>query len=884
MRHCPCPGRTSVAILKSPPLSSHDEFRIISMFALRSLSLTLLMGTCLTPVGFAQDADTSSPEPSFSPEQIEFYTTQIQPLLEKNCYKCHGGSKVKGGLNLSGRWRLLTGGDSGPAVDLESPAASLLLDAINYENYEMPPSGKLPPEQIALITKWVELGAPMPVLDKAAAPPAEEHHGPPQVNDETRAHWAFQPVHSPSMPDVSHEDWVANPIDAFVLARLDAAGLAPAPAADSHALCRRLYYDLTGLPPTPEEVDAFVNDTSPDAYERLVETLLDSPHYGEHWARYWLDLVRYAETNSFERDNPKPYVWRYRDYVIRAFNDDKPYDQFIREQLAGDELDEVTTDGIIATGFYRLGLWDDEPADPLLAYYDGLDDIAATTAQAFLGLTMNCARCHDHKLDPIPQADYYSFLAFFRNIRHYGARADDTVLAASVRDIDLPAEQGEQQERLERHRDQVEKLTRYLRRIEEKALPELVGGERDDFQDISARHDILSRGVGRLISEKELNQYNHLRDELDKLERNPPPALAQALAVKENGPDAPLSHVLIRGNPQAEGNEVQPAFPSVLSPPEPHIVVPAHGESTGRRRALAEWITNPHNPLTARVMANRLWQWHFGRGLVRSANNFGLQGDLPTHPELLDWLAAEFIARGWSLKAMHRLIVMSNTYRMASSEERGAGSEESAISQPTSATDPTNDLLWRFDMRRLRAEEIRDSILAVNGTLNREKMFGPSIYPVIPAAVLAGQSRPGEGWEDSSEEDRRRRSIYIHLKRSLVVPILAAFDVADTDFTCPVRFATTQPTQALGMLNSEFINEQAEVFADYLRTQVGHDPREQVTLALRQTLQRDPTEVEVDRGLALMTSLRQDHGLSVPQSLHYFCLTALNLNEFVYLD
>ncbi len=847
------------------------------MFKPKSLWLALLLVPYLNLGVIGAEPDSATGIAAFAPEQLDFYTEHVQPIFAAHCYKCHSAAKARGGLNLGSRTRLLEGGDSGPAVDLETPEASLLLEAINYESYEMPPSGQLPPDQIALITKWVELGAPMPASAAADAAPEKDGHAPPQVNDETRSHWAFQRVSRPAIPQVQDTGGIANPIDAFVHARLESAGLQPAPPADSRTLCRRLYYDLTGLPPTPEEVDAFLNNPSPDAYAQLVEQLLDSPHYGEHWARYWLDLVRYAETNSFERDNPKPFVWRYRDYVIRSLNDDKPYDQFVREQLAGDELEERTAESFIATGFYRLGPWDDEPADPQLSFYDGLDDIAATTSQAFLGLTMNCARCHEHKLDPIPQADYYRFLAFFRNIRHYGQRGNDTVLEASVRDIDLPAEQKETIERLNDHRRRVERLRRQLGRIEERALPHLVGGEKDDFQDLSVRHDILSRGVGRLISEQDLNQYNHLRGELEELERNQPPETAQALVVKERGPQPPPTHILIRGNPQAEGDEVQPGFPSVLSWPDPEIVVPTHAQSSGRRRALAEWIASPENPLTARVMVNRIWQGHFGRGLVRSANNFGLQGDRPTHPQLLDWLAAEFVDSGWSLKTMHRLIVMSNTYRMASSLPADATARASEV-------DPTNDLLWRFDMRRLRAEELRDSLLAVNGTLNRDKMFGPSIYPVIPEAVLAGQSRPGEGWEDSSVEDRRRRSIYIHLKRSLVVPILAAFDVADTDFTCPVRFATTQPTQALGMLNSEFINGQAEEFAADLRRTVGNDPRAQVTRCLQRTFQREPTDVEIERGLDLMTSLTRDHGVSEDESLRYFCLTALNLNEFVYLD
>ncbi len=433
----------------------------------------------------ATDAD------AVSAEGLAFYDEHIQPLLEQNCYACHGGEEHKGGLSLAGRDGLLTGGDSGPAVNLDDPDSSLLLEAINYQSYEMPPDGKLPQEQIELIAEWVRRGAPMP----AGGAPVSAHE-PPQVNEETKNHWSFRPIARPDVPEVQDADWVANEIDAFILAGLEERGLTPNPEADRRQLVRRLYYDLLGLPPTLEEVEAFVNDDSPDAWSRLIDRLLESPHYGEHWARYWLDLVRYAESNSYERDNPKPFVWRYRDYVIESFNNDVPYDQFVMEQLAGDELDVVTRESIIATGYYRLGLWDDEPADPELAYYEGLDDIVATTSQAFLGITMNCARCHAHKIDPVPQEDYYSFLSFFRNVRHYGVRGDDTVLAASVRTIATPEEAEEFEEELARYRETVDSVRVQLEEMDNRFRPHLQGGEIDDFQDQGVRENILSRHVG----------------------------------------------------------------------------------------------------------------------------------------------------------------------------------------------------------------------------------------------------------------------------------------------------------------------------------------------------------------------------------------------------
>ena len=363
---------------------------------------------------------------------IKFFDEEVKPLLAKHCFKCHGPNKsVKGGLRLTSRASVLKGGDTGPAASLEKPTESLLLSAVNYDEYEMPPSGKLPQAAIDTFAKWIRLGLPMSEI-------AEVEHdepGPPPVNDETKRFWSFQPVKKPIPPAVTGGDWVQNAIDAFVLSRLEGAGLQPAPPAAKASLLRRAYYDLTGLPPSPEEVQAFVNDDAPNAFEKVVDRLLESPHYGERWGRHWLDLVRYAETNSYERDGPKPHVWRYRDYVIRSLNEDKPYDQFLTEQIAGDELAEVTKASIIATGYYRLGIWQDEPVDPVQELFEDIDDLVRTTGEVVLGMTVGCARCHDHKLDPIPQKDYYRMAAFFRNVRRFGVRGHETVLAASVTSI-----------------------------------------------------------------------------------------------------------------------------------------------------------------------------------------------------------------------------------------------------------------------------------------------------------------------------------------------------------------------------------------------------------------------------------------------------------------
>jgi len=805
-----------------------------------------------------------------APDAVRFFETRIRPLLVEHCQSCHGERLSRGHLRLDSREAILKGGSRGAAIVPGQPAQSLLLRAVSGREpgLKMPPGKPLTREQIADLTRWVQLGAPWPAA--SATPTSGTRRGEFRITAQDRAHWAFQPLRRPTPPAVKQRAWVRNPIDAFVLARLEARGLAPNPPATRYELIRRAYYDLIGLPPKPEEVEAFVRDPAPDAYERLIDRLLASPHYGEKWGRHWLDLVRYAETNSYERDNPKPNAWRYRDYVIRSFNDDKPYDRFILEQLAGDELPDGGNDGIVATGFYRLGIWDDEPTDRELAFYDGVDDLITTTGQVFLGLTLDCARCHDHKIDPISQKDYYRFLAFFRNINHFrnGGPTDERPLFTSSEDRQayeaaVAALQRRRQD-LEAQLNEIAILFRaeFARAHPDRRLP----GDPVQFAQLLEGPE----GI-RLLGEERARRHRTLREEIERLRRERVP-IDRALCITEAGRQPPETFVLLRGNPAAKGEKVEPGFPEIFNAPPPTIEPPANGASSGRRLALARWIASPENPLTARVMANRVWQYHFGRGIVRSANNFGLQGDRPTHPELLDWLATELIRGGWRLKPLHRLIMTSNTYRMSSRGNARA-----------LQVDPENDLFWRFNMRRLTAEEIRDSILCVTGVFN-PKMYGPSIYVDLPAEVLATQSMPGRGWGKSPPEEQARRSIYIHVKRSLLVPILEVHDLAETDRTTPVRFASTQPTQALLMLNSEFMNQQATRFAERLRREAGEDPRAQVRLALHLATQRPPTPAEIERGVRLIASLQEVDRLAPDVALRYFCLMVLNLNEFVYLD
>jgi hypothetical protein len=805
-----------------------------------------------------------------SAEDLAFFEKDVQPILRQHCIRCHGGEKkVRGNLRLTAREHVLKGGDLGPAFDAARPDESRFLKAINWQDgLEMPPKGKLPQKDLATLTRWVKLGLPW-TTGKSESAAAEPKGG--VVTQESRNYWCYRPVKRPAIPVVKNHDWVRNPIDAFLLAKIEAKALTPAGAADRIALVRRAYYDLTGLPPAPEQVDAFLKDRSTDAWEKLIDRLLDSPEYGEKWGRHWLDVVRFAETNGYERDGPKPYAWRFRDYVIRSFNEDKPYDQFIREQLAGDEMPGPHPDAVIATGFYRLGLWDDEPADPLQARFDELDDFVTTTGQGFLGMSLNCARCHDHKRDPIPQADYYRLLAFFTDVKRYDGNTD-TRSAVALTDIAPQQQRSLYEGDLQQRDARKAELTAITRRIEDEAINRMPADDQRAAE-TSERARIL-RKVRRYLSAEQADEYAKLRQELDTLKRAPePPGRTLALSVNHCPVTPPDTFVMVRGSPHNPGAKVEPGFPTVLGFVPPTLPKPAPGaKSSGRRTLLANWIASPDNPLTARVFANRLWQHHFGRGIVPTPNDFGKLGEPPTHPELLDWLADEFVKGGWHIKPMHRLMMTSNAYQMSSKAD-DAGLR----------LDPANTLFWRFNMRRLTAEEVRDSILTASGRLNL-KAGGPSVYPKIPEEVLHGQSMPGHGWGSSPSEEAARRSVYVFVKRSLLVPILSQHDQADTDSSCPVRYTTTVPTQALGMLNGEFTNEQAAAFAERLQREAPGDIARQVRRAIRLTTGRQPSGSEVNADVAFIRDMQTKHGLSDSAARKQYCLLMMNANEFVYLD
>ncbi|MDB5320135.1 MAG: hypothetical protein JWN40_1766 [Phycisphaerales bacterium] len=843
----------------------------VSRRNLCQISLLASLGAIALSAAIAAAQRPADPAPPT--EQLQFFESQVRPILETACFKCHGAeAKIKGGLRLTSRAAILKGGDTGPAVSLDQPAKSLLLKAINYkdDDLQMPPKEQLPKEKIAVLTRWVEMGipwtpgAPEPIAT-TTEPPAK--HAPPKVTPETMKFWSYQPIRRPPVPQVKDASAIRNPIDNFIFSKLEASGLQHAGPAAKATLIRRAYYDLTGLAPKPEEVDAFIADKSPNAYDKIIDRLLTSPQYGEKWGRHWLDVVRFAETNSFERDGLKPNAWKYRDYVIDAFNKDKPYDQFIREQIAGDEVEHPTPETIIATGFYRLGAWDDEPSDKMQARFDELDDIVTTVGQGFMGMTMNCCRCHDHKIDPIPQKDYYSLVAFFNNITPY--QNGRNILTDIVPDDQQKSHEEEVQSLARRKED----LRKRVAAFEDLVIPKLTETEKVDLEKPRKRAAILDAKILAATNEDELRRYKELRLQLKELEERKESDYPQALSVKEIGNKPVQTFILKRGNASSPGEEVEPAFPQVLSPPKVILPAPKKGQkTTGLRTQLANWLTSDQNPLVARVVVNRLWEHHFGRGIVRSPNDFGFGGDKPTHPELLDYLATELVARGWHLKAIHKLIMTSAAYQMSSTPNEAALSKDSQ-----------NDLFWRFDMRRLTAEEFRDSILQATGQLNL-KMGGPGIYPTIPATILSGQSKPGEGWGKSSPEDAARRSVYIHVKRSLVVPIIAAFDAADTDFSCPARFTTTQATQSLMLLNSDMMNDEAKAFANRLKKEAGASPEAQVKLGLRLALSREPTQDEIERGLTFMQTLKTKYNTAPEVALNQFALLVLNLNEFVYLD
>ena len=711
-----------------------------------------------------------------------------------------------------------------------------------------------------------------------------------------RDHWAFQPVAVQPVPAADSP----NPVDAFVLSSMARRGIAPGQRADRVSLIRRATFDLHGMPPTPEQVDAFLADESPDAFARLVDRLLASPRYGERWARHWLDLARYAESEGFKSDETRPHAWRYRDYVIDALNADKPYDRFVQEQIAGDELWPGSPEARIATGFNRHYPDESNAAILMQRRQEVLLDITDTVGSVFMGLTYGCAKCHDHKFDPILQADYYRLQAFFSNVS-----TDD--------EIHLLSEAG----RAERDRRQAawEGATAPIRAqidalLDEKRAaafetqvnrrsPETQEAFRKDPAERTMYERLLfrqhmwqmryhndARLAGSLKGEAK-ERYGELQAELAEFDHLKPADLPLGMGIRELGAAAPKTHVLSLANYAAPLEEVQPGFLTLLDA-RPAAYAPAlGGRSSGRRTALARWLTDPANPLTARVMANRLWHYHFGQGIVRTPSDFGLMGERPTHPELLDWLSAEFVRSGWSLKHMHRLIMNSETYQ-----------QSSAFREEASGADPLNRLLWRFPPQRLEGEVIRDSMLSVSGRLNHQ-VGGPSAFPALPI----GAAPPRGGWEvPESASAQDRRSVYVFVRRNSRYPMLESFDMPDTHESCARRSTTTTAPQALALLNSEHTLGWARAMAGRVIEAAGEDRARQVDSAYRLAYSRVPDGWEKDtvltffetQGEIIAERIAAGEPLLLPDfaahsmsdedaaALVDFCHMLLNSNEFVY--
>ena len=857
---------------------------------------------CATGAAWSQSSDPLS------------FTKDVLPILEQRCLVCHGELQRQSELDLRTREAMLKGGANGPAlVPGDAPESRLYRRIAGIEAPVMPMGAEMPQEEILKLRDWINQGA----LAEGSSGQVAAAAGQKEPED----WWAFQKPVRPAVPEVSEARWSKNPIDAFTYRKLREKGLKPAPRAGKTTLVRRAYLDLLGLLPSPEEVDAFVKDNAPDAFAQLVDRLLESPRYGERWGRHWLDVARYADSGGYEHDFDYPQAWRYRDYVVRAFNQDKPYDQFVREQLASDEVDKVTFDSLIATGFNRVG--------PSVGYrekdnpqyrYNYLDDMIGTTSRVFMGLTVNCARCHDHKFDPITQVEYYRMMAvFFPYVNYEWPLAPPEEVAA------YEARKAAVEARIQPLKDRIAGIQAPYQEIafeqKLKEFPEEIQiavrtpeEQRTEGQKLLAAQIVSIRGgVDKVVTEEDRAEVKKLQAEIDEIEKELPEELPLAMGIRDGDfrftpdgrGDEPLpgkgdrihydfegSFVPVAGKPylppQArilptadyndQGAVVEPGFLSVLSRgTTPTELPPANGHTTtGRRRALAEWLVSRDHPLTARVMVNRIWQNHFGRGIVATPSNFGKLGQLPTHPELLDWLATEFSRQGWSIKAMHRLMMNSESYQMTAAffDEDNAGK------------DPNNDYLWRYRQRRLEAEIIRDTILAAAGNLNLE-MGGEPFFPPIPKEVQ--ESYPNGKWKANEEGPAVwKRSLYSYFKRGLRYPMFDVFDLPNLNVTCENRVTTTVPTQALTLLNNTFVLDQARYFAQRVAAQAGNEQDARVRAAYRIALGREPRSEEIRENVAFLNRQHDYHeGRSGEDAslaaLVDFCHVILNLNEFMYL-
>jgi cytochrome c553 len=940
--------------------------------------LTLLFFTALLPLTLWFDR---RPVAAQTDDPAEFFEKRIRPILTANCAPCHNAKAYMAQLDLTTAAGFAKGGESGPLIDRTNPEESRLLKVIGYtESLKMPPKGKLKADEIAALAAWVKMGAPW--AKAAAVQPEAKWAGPKstrEFTEEEKAFWAYQPLLRAEPPKVKNQSWVKSPIDAFVLQKLEEKGLQPAPPADRLTLLRRATFDLTGLPPTETEMREFLDDRSPEAFAKVVERLLASPHYGEHWGRHWLDVARYADSTGNDEDHRYPHAWKYRDYVIESFNKDLPYDQFVREQLAGDLMpapdgSEINKRGIVATGFLALGAKAIAQQDKKKMLYDVWDEQVDVTSKAFLGMTMSCARCHNHKFDPILTKDYYSLIGVFASTRSFtnpdshvsvvlekplvpkaewqqyqaakkahnekekrlrfaveaivaetqdnlvkqqSARLGDFMLAArkvyesgakleevaqqtglnqgllkkwvdllkpnpevvrgylndwnAASPDKLAAVAAEYQRRFIKRFDEWQALMagwqpKYQKAVKENlALPERPGFEEGEDRFFS---DVYSNNGPFTISAKEQKYFTaeqwatleSLRKEWEALKKLAPLEPELACAIEDG--EKVAQKVLVRGDYNSPGEEAPPAFPAILAPYDTRPQFSGSG-----RLQLADWLTRAENPLPKRVLVNRLWQWHFGEGLVRTPDNFGKMGDRPSHPELLDFLAEQFIKRGYSIKAMHRLLMLSNTYQMAS--ENPAAME----------LDPDNRLFSRFARRRLTIEELRDGLLAIDGTIDF----------TMGGTLQTGRGTDGEnnqGRLSLNPEKLKRRTVYLPLRRANLPTLLNLFDFGDATTMSGKRQLTNVATQALFWLNSEFLTERSAQLTQTLLADKAKGSGERVATLYRRILNRQATPEEVSSAVSYIAGFEKKFAAEKVEQKAWQSLIRILMssNDFVYVD
>ncbi len=821
-----------------------------------------------------------------TPEAIEQFEKQVRPLLAARCWKCHGQEKQKASLRLDSAAAVAAGGDSGPAIVPGHPDQSPMIQAIRYaEEPKMPPDGKLSDTEIAALTSWVQQGAIWPAYPEAENSAADPQGAAILLNappaGERDSLWAFRPVRDPQLPTVDSVNGPQSIIDRFLLAKIHEAGLTCAPPADKQTLIRRAWFDLVGLPPPAEDVEKFVADAAPDAFARLVDQLLASPQYGERWGRHWLDVARYADSGGYETDMYFRNAWRYRDYVVKSFNDDKPYDRFVQEQIAGDEIwpDDLALGGSyvmpkeklehlearIGTGLYTLGPQIHESnMDAKKLDYERLTDCADTTSSVFLGLTLGCARCHDHKFDPLSQRDYYGLQAIF----------------SGSREVELPLVNGMEIADYKQHYPRIVAIDEARRAY--RLFEKRVAGRKlttDEENEKRALRDKIAAAVLELPE----NAASSPGDKWDGLMEIP---TASVLGHFDGSPSGEV-HILNRGDLDRPKRRVSPEIPTVLREAT-HYRDPLGGPTTSRKQ-LALWLTAADHPLTARVMVNRIWQGHFGSGIVPTPNDFGKMGLPPSHPELLDWLAKRFVEQGWSIKRMHRLIMLSGAYQRASAYH----------DLDNLAKDADNRYLWRMNRRRLEAEALWDFVHATAGTIHL-KLGGRPVVPQLAEDEMSALREPWQWAVTADPKEHTRRGLYILVRRNFRFPMFEVFDSPVNSVSVPRRDVTIVAPQTLWSLNNRRAFRQAQEFAGRLVRETGGDIAGCVDRGWAVALGRKPSETEKAEALALVEKLTVDSSLAPPlddppsdlaklppaqaAALAKLCLAIFNLNEFMFVD